>query len=327
MANIREIAKKAGIGIATVSRYFNNSGYVSEESRKKIKKAVEELDYTPNALARAIFTKDSKIIGLLIPNITNPFFNQMVAEMEKLFMKQGYSIILCNTDDDPEREKFHLEVLKSYRVAGIIAIRTMTPESYSNIEIPVVAFENKISDSGITVSSDNYKGGILAFKHLYNGGCRKILHIQGPEKFIATTDRLNGFLDAASKKNDALVDVVKLDSDFHIQLLEPVIANIKNIQEYDGIFVFNDISAAVVMKHLIDLDVSIPEDIQIVAFDNSFIGELLQPTLTSISQPMKELSKLTAQLLIKQIKGEEILQKEYFLKTRLIKRNTTKSRK
>ncbi len=323
MANIREIAKRAGIGIATVSRYFNNSGYVSEESRRKIKKVVDELDYTPNALARAIFTKDTKIIGLLIPNITNPFFNQMVAELETIFIEQGYTIIFFNTNDDPEKERVHLATLKSYRVAGIVAMRTMIPKEYVNIDIPVVAFENKISEDGITISSDNYKGGELAFEHLYDGGCRKILHIQGPETFVATTDRLNGFLDAASKRKDARVDVVKLDTDFHIKLLKTIIANIKNIKDYDGIFIFNDISAAVVMKYLFDLHILIPLDIQIVAFDNSFIGELLQPTLTTISQPMAELSHLTAELLIKQIKGEKIKQREYFLETKLIKRNTT----
>ena len=323
MANIREIAKRAGIGIATMSRYFNDSGYVSEESREKIRKAVEELDYTPNALARAIFKKNTKIIGLMIPNITNPFFNQMVSEMEKLFRKQNYTIILCNTDDDKEKEQFHIETLRSYRVAGIVAMRTMTPESYRNIDIPVIAFENQISPEHITVASDNYKGGMAAFKHLYDGGCRKILHIQGPEVFIATTERLRGFIEASKKKKDALVDVVKLETDFHIKSLEPAIENIKNITDYDGIFVFNDISAAVVMKHLHDLGVRIPKQTQIIGFDNSFLGELLLPSLTTIDQPIKQLGKITTDLMIRLINGEEIDQKEYYLKTTVIKRSST----
>lgn len=140
----------------------------------------------------------------MIPNITNPFFNQMVSEMEKLFRKQNYTIILCNTDDDKEKEQFHIETLRSYRVAGIVAMRTMTPESYRNIDIPVIAFENQISPEHITVASDNFKGGMAAFKHLYDGGCRKILHIQG-QRFYCNYRKIKGFIEASKKKKDTLV--------------------------------------------------------------------------------------------------------------------------
>lgn len=322
MANIREIAKKAGIGIATVSRYLNDTGYVSEESRKKIQKVIDELNYTPNALARAMFTKNSKTIGLMIPNISNPFFNQMASIIEKYANSKGYTIFLCNTDDNKEKEKSYLEVLQSHRVAGIIASRSQCKEEYKNIDIPVVAFENHILDNIPTVSSDNYNGGKMAFNHLYEKGCRKVLHIKGPVSFEATELRYKGFLDAAIAK-DVEVDFVELQGDFQVKMLEADIDSVKSICDYDGIFIFNDIAAATVMRTLIKRGVRIPQEIQIIGFDNSFIGELLYPSLTTINQPIEELGSTIIKLLIKLINGENVPTQDYIMETKLIKRETT----
>lgn len=322
MSNIREIAKKAGIGIATVSRYLNDTGYVSEESRKKIQKVVEELNYTPNALARAMFTKNSKIIGLMVPNISNPFFNQMASIIEEYAKNMGYTIFLCNTDDDKEKEKNYLEVLQSHRVAGIIASRSQCKEEYTNIDIPVVAFENHILDNIITISSDNYNGGKMAFDHLYKKGCRKILHIKGPKSFEATELRYEGFLDAAKAKNIE-IDFIEFQSDFQVEMLEADINSMDNISAYDGIFVFNDIAAATVMRFLKKRGVEIPQEVQIIGFDNSFIGELLYPSLTTINQPIEELGNTIIELLIKLINGENVSIKDYIMETKLIERETT----
>ncbi|WP_129597717.1 LacI family DNA-binding transcriptional regulator [Anaerophilus nitritogenes] len=323
MSNIREIAKKAGISIATVSRYLNDNGYVSEEARKKIQVVIEELNYTPNALARAMFTKNSKTIGLMIPNISNPFFNQMAAIIEDYAKNMGYTIFLCNTDDDKEKEKNYLEVLQSHRVAGIIASRSQCKEEYVNIDIPVIAFENHILDNIITISSDNYNGGKIAFEHLYQRGCRKILHIKGPQCFEATELRYTGFLDAAKAKN-IKIDIVEFQSDFQVKMLEVDKKSIKNIRDYDGIFVFNDIAAATVMRFIKKSGIQIPQEVKIIGFDNSFIGELLYPSLTTISQPIEKLGTMIVQLLIKLINGEEVLIKDYIIETQLIERETTK---
>lgn len=321
MTNIRDIAKKAGVGIATVSRYINKTGYVSDENRKKIQKIIDESGYTPNALARAIFTKNSKTIGLMIPNIANPFFNQMAVVLEEYFNDQGYNLFLCNTDDSREKEINYLEVLKSHRVAGIIASRSQCNEEYVDLDIPVVSFENHILPGIPVVSSDNYNGGRLAFKHLYERGCRKILHIKGPEKFEATGQRCLGFIDAA-RDNNLNVDIFEFKHDFQINKLEEGLSNIK-IENYDGIFVFNDIAAASVMKNLYEKKIKIPDEVQIIGFDNSFIGELVFPTLTTINQPVRELGKLTAELLHKLIQGKEVEIKDYLIKTNLVQRDTT----
>ena len=322
MSNIREIAKKADISIATVSRYLNGSGNVSEEVSEKIQKAIDELNYTPNALARAMLTKSSKTIGLMVPNISNPFFNQMASIIEEYALKKGYTIFLCNTDDNREKERNYLEMLKSHRVAGIIATRSHLKEEYVNIGIPVVAFENHILDSIITVSSDNYNGGRMAFKHLYEKGCKKILHIKGPQTFEATELRHKGFSDEA-KEHNMEIDVISLQNDFQIKMLKEDIKSMKDIIKYDGIFVFNDIAAATVMRALKKQGVVIPKEVQLIGFDNSFIGELLFPSLTTIHQPIVELSTKIIELLIKTIKGESVEVQNYIMDVKLIERETT----
>lgn len=322
MSNIREIAKKADISIATVSRYLNGSGNVSEEVSEKIQKAIDELNYTPNALARAMLTKSSKTIGLMVPNISNPFFNQMASIIEEYALKKGYTIFLCNTDDNREKERNYLEMLKSHRVAGIIATRSHLKEEYVNIGIPVVAFENHILDSIITVSSDNYNGGRMAFKHLYEKGCKKILHIKGPQTFEATELRHKGFSDEA-KEHNMEIDVISLQNDFQIKMLKEDIKSMKDIKKYDGIFVFNDIAAATVMRALKKQGVVIPKEVQLIGFDNSFIGELLFPSLTTIHQPIVELSTKIIELLIKTIKGESVEVQNYIMDVKLIERETT----
>ncbi|MBU5313059.1 LacI family transcriptional regulator [Tissierella carlieri] len=322
MPNIREIAKRAGVGIATVSRYINNTGYVSEEVKLKIQKEIDESGYTPNALARAIFTKNSKTLGLMIPNITNPFFNQMATVIEEHANRFGYTLFLCNTEDNEEKEKEYLEVLKSHRVAGIIASRSMCKDEYLNIQIPVISFENHISPSILTISSDNYKGGKMAFNHLYERGCRNILHIKGPKTFDATEMRYQGFIDGAKEKN-LEVHVIGFESDFQVKMLEENLNNIINIEKYDGIFVFNDIAAATVMKYLKEKGIRIPDDIQIIGFDNSFICELVHPSLTTIEQPIKDLGALAVEFLIDLINGEDIVIKNYLVETKLIQREST----
>lgn len=322
MSNIRTIAKIAGVSIATVSRYLNGTEHVSDEVKLKIQKVIEEVNYKPNALARAVFTKNSKTIGLMVPNISNPFFNQMSSVIEENANNNGYNILLCNTDDNIEKEKKYLDVLQSHRVAGIVVARSQCKEEYKNIDIPIISFENHISDDIITVSSDNYSGGKIAFEHLYESGCRRILHIKGPKSFEATEERCRGFFDAAKEKK-LEIDFIEFESDFQVEMLKENIEKLNTINKYDGIFVFNDIAAATVMKFLKMKNTKIPKDIQVIGFDNSFICELLHPSLTTINQPIQELGKATIEILIKLINDEKVPVKDYLMEVKLINRGTT----
>lgn len=324
MTNMRNIAKEAGVGIATVSRYINNTGYVSEEVKSKIERVIEKSNYRPNELARAIFTRNSKIIGLLVPNISNPYFNEMALIIEEFVSNLGFSIFLCNTNDDPEKERHYIDVLQGHRVAGIITVRSQCKEEYTTHDIPVISFESNISEQIITVSTDNYLGGRLAFDHLYECGCRKMVHIAGPDFSNAINDRYMGFVDAAKEKN-LEVDIIQFKTDFQRKMLEANIRTLEDIESYDGIFVFNDIAAATVIRYFKLKNVNIPQQVQVVGFDNSYIGEFLYPSLTTIEQSVQEVSKILAELLVKLIKGEAVEQRKISIIPKLIQRETTKT--
>ncbi|MDF1508859.1 LacI family DNA-binding transcriptional regulator [Robertmurraya sp. DFI.2.37] len=323
MTNMRRIAKEAGVGIATVSRYINNTGYVSDELKKKIEEAIERTNYRPNELARAIFNRNSKIIGLIVPNISNPYFNELALIIEEVVSEAGYSIFLCNTNDELEKERHYINVLQGHRVAGIITVRSRCKEEYTFLGVPVVSFESVISNEIVTVATDNVKGGNLAFNHLYECGCRKIVHVSGPNYSSAITDRCSGFLKEAEKKQ-ITIDLLQFDTDFQRKMLESNIRALEDIEKYDGIFVFNDIAAATVIRYCQFKKVKIPEEVQVIGYDNSYIGEFLYPSLTTIEQSIQEVGITLADVVIRLIRGEEIKERRISIEPKLIKRETTK---
>jgi LacI family transcriptional regulator len=322
MTNMREIAKEAGVGIATVSRYINNTGYVSLESKMKIEKVIKKLNYQPNELARAIFTKNTKTFGLLVPNISNPFFNEMALVIEEHANRLGYTIFLCNTNDDEKKEQDYISVLNGHRVAGIITIRSQCRKEYTDLDIPVVSFENFISEHTVTVSSNNYNGGVLAFNELFESGCKNIAHIKGPEYYEAANERCRGFLAAAREKN-LDIDIIQFDTDFQRKMLEAHIKKLQNIEKYDGVFVFNDIAAASVIRYFQKRNIQVPKQVKVIGFDNSYIGEFLYPALTTINQPVDKLGKTLVESLMKLINGEKIEEKKIVIETELIVREST----
>lgn len=323
MSNIRVIAKKANVSIATVSRYLNKNGYVSEKSKLAIERAINEIGYTPNELAKAVFNKSSKIIAVMVPNVFNPFFSQLVNEIENKVLKKGYTLMLFNTEDSREKEEECIKLVESYRVAGIITSRTKCHNFYKRINTPIVSFESYISDDIISISSDNYAGGCMAFEHLYRCGCRKLLHIKGPKDFEATELRYKGFYDSATDK-DISLDVLQLDADFNLTLSEADKIKLKNIGIYDGVFVFNDITAVMIMKYIKDLGFNVPKDIKIIAFDNSYISEYVTPELTTIEQQVGKIAEVSVNKLIDSIEGKDLDEKKYLIGVNLIERLSTR---
>lgn len=322
---MRDIAKEAGVSVATVSRYINKNGYVSEASKEKIEKIVKQSNYTPNELARAIFSKNSKMIGLIVPNISNPYFNELALIIEEYVSEHGYSVFLCNTNDDPQKEEEYIKILQGYRVAGIFTVRAQCREAYKRFNVPVVSFENVISDDITTVVINNYKGGEQAFNHLFESGCKKLLHISGLDFSQAVRDRYRGFTDRAHEEG-ITVDIIRFASDFHRKMLEKNSEVLDNIESYDGIFVFNDIAAATVIRYAKQQNIQIPDDVQVIGFDNSYIGEFLYPSLTTIEQCVQEVGNTMAETLIQLMQGEKQLEKVLMIEPKLLVRESTKAK-
>lgn len=322
MASIRDIAKRTGLSISTISRYINTSGYVSKESSELIQQVIDELDYTPNRNAQAIFNKKSGSIGLVIPSLVNPFFAEMATIIGNMIQDDGLGCVLCFTEDNPDKEEDALDLLKGYRVDGIIIARGRNNEKIRKLSVPVVSFESKISDDIITVSADNYAGGRLAFDHLYDKGSRKILHIKGPNRFIATEERCRGFLDAALAK-DLDVDVLQLNTDYLLEEDFDKELGQLDYSRYDGIFVFNDINCIYVISYLMRKGFSVPGDIRVIGFDNSYLSGMNLPRLTTIEQSPKEIAKTAYLCLTELIDGKSDSTKDRLVPVRLIERETT----
>lgn len=327
--NIRKIAMKAGVSIASVSRYINGSGKVSPTLAKKIQAVIDDTGYMPNELARSLFRNSSNMIGVLIPNVSNPFFGQILLYIEKYASSHGYNIFLCNTYDDIEIEKRHIVMLQQLRVDGMVVMRGQNKDIFSNIKVPIVSLENNINPNIPMISVDNYLGGAIAFHHLYHKGCKNLLHIAGPNRFEATVNRCQGFIDSA-KEYHIPVDIIRLDSDFKTSFLENYFDKFDLLTKYDGVFVFNDITAATVLKYFVTKGKNIPNDIKLIGFDDNFISELLYPTLTTIHQPIEKMSKLLVDKLIKRIQNKSVEEQEnkdmntFLLPPKLIERETTR---
>lgn len=324
MATMKDISRMTGLSSGTISRYINNSGYVSRESAEKIQRAIDEINYIPNEHARVLYNKSSNVIGLIVPSLVNPFFAQMATVLEKYLDERGYSIILYNTNDEASEEAKAVNMLRGFRVDGILVGRPQNKDLLKKADVPAVSFETEIGGNVVNITADNFLGGEQAFDTLYDGGCRKLLHIKGPEIFEATELRYQGFKEAALRKDDVLVETVSFSNDFDTEMsIENVLDNV-DLNNFDGIFVFNDIAAAITMSYIAKKGLKIPDDIQVIGFDNSYLCELLSPKLSTVEQPFDKISKECVDTLIKMINKEEIEEKTIRVKTNVVLRESTK---
>jgi len=326
MVTIRDVAKYANVSVATVSRYLNKKGYVSKETEKAVAEAIKALNYKPNSVARSLYHKQSNMIGLLIPDITNPFFPELARAVEDVSQAYGYTIVICNTDGDAEKEKRYIEALKRKYIDGLIlATNELTAEDYISYQLPLVMLDRSIGDKIPSVRSNNYESAKQATELLINRGSQFIAHIRGPRHVQTAEDRYRGFKDAVEENKVAHIVV---ESGFDLEAAKIVTEQI--LTDYpmiDGIFASSDVMAAGAMKGIKSLSLSIPNDVQLVGFDGIPLSGMLIPSLTTVAQPIYKMGTLAARLLIKQIEKKPIKDYYYTLDTTLIERETTRSEK
>lgn len=302
MATIKDVAERAGVTVTTVSRVMNNRGPISETTRKKIYAVMEELNYKPNELARALFRKKSNIIGLIVPNVSHPFFAELSRSIENYAYKKDYKILLCNSYDDIIKEKDYIDMLKRNQVDGIImGSHSLETSHYSTTDLPIVSIDRVISDKIPFVTSDNYHGGVLATNLLINKGCKKLAHISGPLNLNTPANkRYQAFIDITKEKNiEHMVIEVKLDTFEGYK--QKIIELFQEFPEIDGIFASSDIIAASVINVAYCLGKKIPENLKVIGYDDISTASLIVPSLTTVKQPIETMGELAVELLIKQI--------------------------
>lgn len=321
--SMRDISKITGVSISTISRYINSSGYVKSSTGEKIEAAINKTNYVPNRNVKSVFGYKSHNIGLIVPAFTNPFFSEFSTYIGNYIQEAGYGCILCFTSDDINAEVRNLDLLKGYRVDGVISARSLYPEVWSNLEIPTVSFESNHDEQEVNVCVDNYNGGEIAFNYLNKIGTKRFVHVRGPENFKATNERFNGFYDSAKAINKN-IKIIKSEKDYSLEA--DFRDNLKGFKfnKGDGIFVFNDINAINIISYLIDLGFKVPEDISVIGFDNSYISDMLIPRLTTIEQPVKEIAAKCFSSLLELIENKNVVKSELVLPVRLVIRDSTR---
>lgn len=296
MATIKQVAELAGVGTSTVSRYLNQSGYISEEAKERIKNACEQLNYMPSELARAMKSNHSKTIGVMIPTICNPFFTELVHIIEQNLLKQGYKTVLCNTNGDIDLERNYLNMAISNRFDGIILITGSHDFMELKTDIPIVLLDriNEEDLNYITLTSNNRQGSALATEHLISCGCKKILYISSNEQIIPAKIREDMFIETVVKHNVSYTIMKHADID-SLTLKKMIEDGI------DGIFAWNDISAIQCIGWLSELGILIPDQVQVMGYDNIDMAELVHPKLTTIAQPLAQLAIKASEYIVQLI--------------------------
>ncbi|HEY8362023.1 MAG TPA: LacI family DNA-binding transcriptional regulator [Tissierellaceae bacterium] len=328
---IKDIAKLANVSIATVSRVINNKpGGVSEETRKRILELVKELGYQPNAIARSLVTKKTKTIGLIIPDISNPFFPDIARGVEDGAYMYGYNVFLCNTDDNLAKESEYINALKEKYVDGIIFTSSSIPKHEHMVAliksgIPVVIIDRRIDFEDVYgVFVDNYEGGYIATKYLIDLGHRRIACIAGPLHTTTAKDRLEGYKKALMESGISIEEELIFEGDYKIN--SGIVGAEKVLQhKITAIFACNDLMAYGAYKTIKSLGYKIPDDVSVIGFDDIQLSQILEPQLTTIKQPAYDMGLTAASMLIKLVEGQKLNKRVINFKPRLIIRRSTKS--
>lgn len=321
MAKIKDVARIAGVGIGTVSRVINNSGPVKAETREKVLRVIEELEYAPNEIARSFKRKSSKLVGLMLPTIKNPFFSELAFYIEDELYLEGYKMLLCSSQTNSEKEIEYLDMLKRNLVDGIITISYHDYYNHDKIENPLVTIDRYISEEIPHVSADNYGGGKLAAEKLIEAGCKSIAYVGGAPRFRSSvSDRKRGLEDVAKANNIPYYEFEESESEnSEGSLSRPVINEALVAKEFvrlypnvEGVLTSSDIFAVALIKELKKIGKRVPEDVKIIGFDGVASSDYLGIQLSTIRQPVEAIGRQSVRVLLGIIKEEKVPSKSVF---------------
>jgi DNA-binding LacI/PurR family transcriptional regulator len=304
---VKDVAKRAGVSTATVSRVLTGSTNVSDELRERVQKAVDELGYKPSRVARSLRTRTRRILGVIVGDIRNPFFTSLVRGIEDVAHHRGYSLILCNADEDPEKEELYIDVLVAEHVGGaiVVPIREESTAYAQLIEngIPVVAADRKLTTLEVdSVLLDNELGAYLGVSHLLRQGYPRIGVIAGPLHTTTGRERLRGYERALRERRIELDPSLVKIGDFKQASGFRLAHELLNLDDPPAaIFAANNMMAIGASQAIHDRGLSIPSDTALVGFGDMPWASLLHPALTVVAQPTRELGNTAANVLLRRI--------------------------
>lgn len=327
---MKDVARLAGVSISTVSHVINKTRYVEPETREKVYEAIKTLGYRPNILASSLRKRVTNTIGLIISNITNLFYPEVVRGVEDLLAKYNYNLILCNSDENVEKEKNYIEVLFSRRVDGLIITPSKSSETRENLDlfreknIPIVLVDRKIEGlEEDVVLADNIEGTYEAISYLISLGHKRIGIITGPLDTTTGCERLEGYLKALEDKGIKKDDNLIYEGDFKEEGGYKGVEALLNISNPPtAIFTSNNLMALGALKKITELGLKIPQDLSLISFDDMDWFPYFSPPLTAVYQPAYELGETAVKLLFERLKRGRKKRKEVRLPTKLIIRES-----
>lgn len=308
-ASISDVARESGVSIFTVSAVVNNKSHVGKDLRERVENAIRKLNYRPNLIARSLIKQKTQTIGMIVPDIVNPFFPMVVRGAEDAAQKQGYNLLLCNSDDSLAKEETAIELLLSKRVDGILLTKAageFSPALHKTIQevnIPFVlvmrTYPTLTKDAVIT---DDYQGAYEAVCHLARSGRSRIGLISGPLRISNAKERWRGFRDALEEKKLPYEPELVVEGDYRIEsgfraghaLLS---------HRPDGIYVANHLMTIGLLQAVEEMGLKCPEDFGLVSFDDYPWLGVFRPRLTTVELPKHQLGSEAAELLIQRIGG------------------------
>jgi len=332
--SIKEIAKQAGVSTATVSRVLNGSDKVHQKTVERVLKVVDEMDYRLDHVARRMRVKstDSLVFGLIITDIGNPFFSNVAKGVEEVAYKNKFVIMICNTNEDPEKEKLFFNSMRSEKVSGVIIVPTAGNNSFfkeiADTNFPLVTIDRKIKELSVdTVSIDNKEGGYLATKHLIESGHKRIGIVKGIKGLNNAEDRFNGYKKALEEAGIPISEELITYGDFVETGGRKAMKNLLSLdQPPSAVFSTNNLMTLGCIKEIYRRRISIPDEIALVGFDDSTWAEALIPPLTTIRQPGYEIGVNAAELLINRLNNPDASIKYVVLNPQLVVRESCGSK-
>jgi LacI family transcriptional regulator len=326
---MRDVAERAGVSVTTVSHVINETRPVSDELRRRVLVAMDELGYQPNRLARSLRRGQTHTIGMIIPDNANPFFAEVARGVEDASFENGYSLILCNSDGDLDKELLYTNVLIEKRVDGILFVAAgLSTDRILDLQAqrtPLVIVDRDLPDAAVdSVLTDNAQGGGLATQHLIELGHRRIACITGPSDVTPSADRVTGYRQMLREAEIPIDEDLIVKGDFRYDSAYQ--ASIQLLQMEDpptAIFACNDLMAVAAMRAALELGQKVPDDLSVVGFDDVRLAAFANPPLTTIAQPKYEIGAVAATMLLARMRNHDRPAHRRVFETSLVIRKST----
>ena len=311
-ATLSDIAQRTGLSVSTVSRVLNDKAEkyrISDESKQVVLDAAEELNYSPNPMARGLQLKKTMSIGLVVPDLANPFFAHLTSSIQGIAYELGYSLIVCSTNDNIDLEEEHVRFLRSKSVDGMIVIPAALNYSHLkdviNAELPLVLLDRFFEELEVpAVVADNYAGAFQATAHVLEQGHKRIGFIQGLSGTSTNTERLRGYRAALEKYGVPFTERLIVGEDYNEESgYEAVRAILDTDEPPTALFTTSDVVLLGALKALDERALDVPKDISLITFDDVNFASYLKCPITAVAQPKEAMGKAAVEMLVEQIEG------------------------